>query len=848
MVSRVRPGSSSEAGAPQAGTPRGPLALVLLGVLAAAALFALIEARKEAPEREPLGMHDNLMHAFRDGEWVRTTRRINLGTPTGQRHTVEVTRRLFSRAEGVLSRPEGKPPFAWMVGESPSVALDVLEPADRVLGVRCAKGVPDDVQHVTLVFNGHELPADKLPRNGRFGLLEHEIPAGWQVRGTNVLQFRFDAIDVRRLADQPGDLPLAGLVSTIDFLAPDEEPLPPPPRLGVMSLPGSDGERTRLVIPTDTSARAATFVPDARRVLLRLVVDRLDVPLDVSVLVDGGQRVRLAALQPGGVLPFEARYDLSPFKGRAVVIDAWARGRAEDAGEVHLSRVGVLVPEVEQQRLLAERGALGRFVPVGTAVHGDEADDDAGALDDAAGSHAPDARTHAPIARPVGGPSRPSFLLVVLDALARRHVGSFGGRPDVTPALDRLAREGFVASDAIAPASYTLASIGTLLTGAEPLEHGVSLVSDGARTLVLDEARPTLASVLSAAGWRTRAFVTNPNAAARHGYARGFDRYDELFADASLWDEGVAGVELPPRLGEFLAETDGEPYLAYVHVFEPHAPYDAPEALREQFVTTPYDGPVTGQRAFIDAFRTSDVAVDAAGWTHLRELYTARVALADSVLGEILATLVDAGRADDTVVLVVSDHGEGLGEHDTIEHGDRVSGEQIDVPFVLHAPWIEARRFDGPVTLSDVAPTLLGLAGLDVPEAMSGVDLLGERLDARRARLARNAALQPTFGWTRSGLRLTLDLETRGLSLHDLAADPGELRDVSRARPAGSALLLRELIDALGFEHEVRVSDAGDDHSLAIQQLGYVQHAVSGSSDESEPSLAQQVRSQRRRL
>lgn len=850
MAARARPGSTSDGAAAQSGLPRGPLVLVLLGVLAAAAVFALIEERREAPERQPLALHDNLMEAFRDGEWVRPTRRINLGSPVGQRHTVEVVRHEFSRAEGTLSRPEGKPPFAWMAGDAPSITLDVLEPAERELTLSVAKGVSADVQQLVLEFNGHPLPAARLPKNGRFGFVTQTVPAEWQQRGTNVLAFRFDSLEVRRLADQPGDLPLAGLVSTVDFLAEGEQPLPPPARAGVLEVDGPGAPHVSVVIPAETSARAATLVPRASRAILRVVVERLDVPLDLSVQLDSGQRVRLGALQPGATLPLEARYDLTPFAGRAATIDAWARGRAEDGGEVRLSRVGVLVPDAEQQRLLSERGALGRFAPVGTLSYGAGADEasDAGAADDASSTDAPFTRAPAARARPGGGPARPSFLVVVLDALARRFVGAFGGPSGATPALDRLAREGLVASDAVAPASYTLASVGTLLTGTEPVEHGVVLVSDGDAILTLDEHAPSLASTFAAAGWRTRAFVTNPNAAARHGYARGFERYDELFADPELWDEGVSGAELPPRLAAFLAETGDAPFLAYVHVFEPHAPYRAPDALRARFVTTPYDGPVSGERAWIDAYRTSDVAVSDLGWTHLAELYTARVALADSVLADLLATLVDAGRADDTVVLVVSDHGEGLGQHDTLEHGDLVTHEQVDVPFVLRADWLAAGTIDGPVTLSDVAPTLLGLAGLDVPSAMSGVDLLGERLDPRRPRLSRNAALRPQFGWTRSGLRLVVDLETRAVALYDILRDPDELHDVSLERPASTALLLRELVAALTVRGGARAVEPSEDLSVDIGAIGYVMNPGRAVDESASVDFAQELRHLRRRL
>jgi arylsulfatase A-like enzyme len=293
----------------------------------------------------------------------------------------------------------------------------------------------------------------------------------------------------------------------------------------------------------------------------------------------------------------------------------------------------------------------------------------------------------------------------------------------------------------------------------------------------------------------------------------------------------VSGEHLPPRLASWLDEVAGQPFFTYVHVFEPHAPYDAPADLLKQHVR-PYAGPVRGDRAWIDAYRTGEVGADEDGLRHLRELYAARMALADRVLGELLEVLRRAERADDTVVVVLSDHGEAFGEHGLIEHGDHVYGEQVDVPLVFVVPGRAADRRNGPATLSDVGPTLLGLAGLPRPEGMDGIDLLAPEFDSARSLLARSAARLPVLSWTRFPMRLVVDLGTRRRELYDLMRDPGERTNLIDAQPATAALLYRQLTEAVcAAEAHPRADGPGEaaDGGLLDEQLQAIGYVGSGT-------------------
>jgi len=730
-------------------------------------------------------LHENLLTAFHTGEYVAGTRALSPGTERGQAQAVEPDRHLFGAAAGVLSRPDGEPPYAWLVGLRPSIDIDVLQPRDRELELHLASGVPGE-QRVRLRFNGHEIGAQALPTDGSAVTLRMDVRADLQRRGANRLEFAFDAVDSRRLADEPVALPIAGVITRLRFAPRGAQELAVPPfrPFGLTQAGEGADVRNVLIVPPGMSARVAVLVPTTPRAALTFTLRSTSAPLELSVVDDSGKRTHLSTFQPTEEMPRNARFDLTPWSGQALLIEFWARtggGEGARIGPAHVQ------------------------VPEGALLPGDES-----------------------VERGLVRPERPpSFLVVTLDALARRQLAPRTQAGTITPTLDDLLASGISFPDATAPASYTLASVGSLLTGQEPLTHGVAMVEDAHGVRRLSADAPRLASVLREAGWRTAALVTNPNAAARHGYGEGFERYDELFADPALWEPGVAGEHLAPRLSAWLDEVDGAPFFSYVHVFEPHAPYEAPADLLARHVR-PYTGPVRGDREWIDAYRTGQAGADEEGLRHLRELYAARMALADRVLGELLDVLHRAGREQDTVVVVLSDHGEAFGEHGLIEHGDHVYGEQVDVPLVFVVPGRAADRRHGPATLSDVGPTLLGLAGLPRPAAMDGIDLLAPEFDRARPLLARSAARLPVLSWTRFPMRLVVDLGTRRRELYDLVRDPGERTNLIDAQPATAALLYRQLTEAVcaaeAGPRDDRPGDVVDGGLLdeQLQAIGYV--------------------------
>lgn len=715
---------------------------------------------------------------------MRTTEAIAFGNPSARAFTTEAERRLHADAVGALTKPKMTPPFAWLVGEKPTFQLEVLEPVDRELTLFVANAMLRP-QRLTVVFNGNLLGSIELPVANRQVAETFAVPANVQRRGPNVVEVRADTTEMRRLVDEPVPLPLAAILNRAEFLRPGETLAAERPEAPGLRL-GDDG-RPRVVLPAGSALRAGMRVPDAERVVLDVDL-RSDVPFEIAVRASLAPR---RVLVDGAAGAGRHRLDVSRWAGRSVVLEIWARDAGE--GALTIERGGLLVDEVD-----APSGEASRPEPRGTTSPGGQ--------------------------RATTG-ERPSFLFVVLDSLARDRTSTYGDERPTTPHLDELAARGWVATDVRASASYTLTSVATMLTGQEPLTHGVTVLPSADSSLALADDAPRLAAELAQQGWRTAGWVANANADSRYGYAEGFEHWEDLHDDPDVSVRSIVdGRHIPPRVGGWLADLEpDEPFFAYAHVFEPHAPYDAPDAFRARFVEPGYVGPVDGSRTWINDWKAQGTTVDAAGWEHLAQLYAARVSYADDVLGQLLDELERTGRADDTIVVVTSDHGEALGEHGAIEHGDLVYDEQIVVPLVVAVPGWESGRIDAPATLSDVAPTLLGLAGIDAPDAMDGVDLFAAPLDADRPRLSRSYARLPVVALTRGRYKLVYDVGTRQRRLFDLVDDPDELVDLSGTREAETLALFADVLRAF---HEAdpaatRVATSAEDLER-LEQMGYV--------------------------
>jgi arylsulfatase A-like enzyme/Flp pilus assembly protein TadD len=390
-----------------------------------------------------------------------------------------------------------------------------------------------------------------------------------------------------------------------------------------------------------------------------------------------------------------------------------------------------------------------------------------------------------------------NVLLITVDTLRSDRVGGFGGRPGLTPNLDRLAARALRLTRAYSSAPLTLPSHTSIMTGLSPPAHGVR--TNGLFRLGPDT--PTLATVLKQHRYRTGAFVGAFVLDARFGLNRGFDVYDDRYGEKHAGDdtEGAErrAEEVIKPATSWIVESNAR-WFAWIHLYDPHEPYRAPEPYASQ-----------------------------------HEPYDAEVAYTDAMIGKLLDDLTTAGQLERTLVVVAADHGESLGEHGERTHGVFAYDVTLRVPWLVWArPSITGRAFDGPVRLIDLAPTVMDLVGVQRPQNIEGRSVLQAvngsdtsasvaYFEAMDANLTRNWA--PLTGLVSGGYKL-IDLPIP--ELYDLTADPGETANLF-ARDGERARALTALLRNTRAELSARAAPAATvtlnaESRQRLQALGYI--------------------------
>jgi arylsulfatase A-like enzyme/Tfp pilus assembly protein PilF len=362
-----------------------------------------------------------------------------------------------------------------------------------------------------------------------------------------------------------------------------------------------------------------------------------------------------------------------------------------------------------------------------------------------------------------------NLLVITLDTTRADRLGAYGYATAQTPVLDRLAREGVLFEQASTSAPITLPAHSTLFTGRFPPAHGVR--DNGG--FYLDPAQLTLAEMLREREVRTGAFVAAYVLDAKWGLDQGFDTYVDNFdlskyRGISLGDIQRPANEVVDEALQWLDGARGGRFFGWLHLYDPHTPYEPPEPYRTRFRGRPYDG---------------------------------EIAFTDSQIGRVVEYLERHALLDRTVVVVAGDHGESLGDHGEEAHGFFIYESVVRVPLIVRAPYasMRGRRVADPVRTVDVLPTALDLLGIPAPPTVEGRSLAPLMTgDARELELEAYAeATYPLhhFGWSdlralRSG-RFKLIAAPRP-ELYDLQNDPGETQNLFETRrPLGDSMLAR---------------------------------------------------------
>ncbi len=402
----------------------------------------------------------------------------------------------------------------------------------------------------------------------------------------------------------------------------------------------------------------------------------------------------------------------------------------------------------------------------------------------------------------------PNVLIVVMDT-TRADRCSFNGydRP-TTPRLEQFARDAVVYSDAWSPASWTGPAHASLFTGLRPDHHGFH----NAGTAQFDAAHATLAEVLRKQGWATGCFTNNPWVSKEFGLTQGFDLDVAFFRDANRPTPWARETHRQAAGWMEARAREGKPFFAFVNDMEPHAPYDPPTEFARRLLRGSPDPDLVDAVRQIAPPRTAALSLSSPGLTAptlaiLSDLYDAEIACLDAEIGTLLDRMRKSGLLDQTLVVVVGDHGEGLGDHGWLEHAVFLHRELLRVPLIVRYPgkFDGGRRHEGLVLLEDVAPTILEICGVAPPRELDGVSLLAEpsqrvslafdapypTIAAEVRRLAPTVDVEPVLRHRRSvydgALHLITD-STGGQSLFDVANDPLEQNDLA---PLGGPALER---------------------------------------------------------
>jgi arylsulfatase A-like enzyme len=463
---------------------------------------------------------------------------------------------------------------------------------------------------------------------------------------------------------------------------------------------------------------------------------------------------------------------------------------------------------------------------------------------------------------------RPNVLLISIDTLRADHLDAYGYDRTTAPNLSRLADEGALFESCVAVSNWTLPTHTSLFTGLHPLVHGVEEHKDQ-----LDPGRATLGEAFAAAGYETAGWFSNPFVGSRFGFTRGFESWtmapnpDEMRqqiekqgtpkgAISRSWqpEPGTRAVDyfveqsaepITQRGLQFLEQRDVErPFLLFLHYNDVHSDYIPPPPFDRRF-SSDYSGSLS-----IEGYphnKRVNRAMPAEDLAWVVSQYDGEIGWVDQHIGTLLQRLADLDLAENTIVIVTADHGEGFYEHNGKEHHYGLYHELVQIPFIVRYPARvdPGQRITHGVSQTDIAPTLLGLAGVEgLPEAdgLSWAAVLTGGSGPRPRPLLSRAVLKPILEEQGD---LVLSLRTPTLTIirrtspegaqqelvFDRSADPGETTPLRHGHPdhaRGLALLaliegrMAARRDSLPWSDDQLLLEEDPELLKWMRQMGYI--------------------------
>ena len=397
---------------------------------------------------------------------------------------------------------------------------------------------------------------------------------------------------------------------------------------------------------------------------------------------------------------------------------------------------------------------------------------------------------------------RPNVILITIDTMRADHVGCYGAKDVQTPTLDSLARDGIVFERAISQVPLTWPSHTVILTGTYPFQNGVQDFTGPP----LDPKFRSVAQAFKDHGYRTGAVVSAFVLDRSWGLARGFDFYDDAFAPEQFKNRDLGLVERRAgksvtRALSWLQKNPHRPFFFWLHLYDPHSPYDPPEPYRTQYRNNLYDG---------------------------------EIAYADHELGRLLSWLKHSQLYDRSLIVMLSDHGESLGEHGEHEHGFFVYNSTVRIPLIVKPPTgsgFRPEQTTKPAETASVAPTLLDLAGIKdaaIEKQFSAAGLLAKQ-PGNDSAYSETFYPFSSFGWSPLHALETSRyhyIDAPNPELYDLASDPEESNNIAAQQTATVAVLkskLQQLLAANPFQPtKSGGSNMSPDAAEKLRALGYM--------------------------
>jgi len=422
------------------------------------------------------------------------------------------------------------------------------------------------------------------------------------------------------------------------------------------------------------------------------------------------------------------------------------------------------------------------------------------------------------------------IVLISMDTTRADYLSCYGYQHNTTPNIDAVAAEAIRFEQAIAPIPLTLPSHSTMMTGTIPPYHGIH---DNLNYTLADSSL-TLAEMLKAAGYTTAGIISSYVLEHTFGLDQGFDTYDDEFDEIVDGHAGAErrGGEVSEHAIRWLDENRDEDFFLFLHYYDPHSPYNAPETYRGLFGSTA----AAEKIAFTD---NSSATADTDEKKKVFKLsYAEEIAYTDHCIGQVIEKLKSLDLYDSTLLIITGDHGEALGEREEMGHGYYIYQESVHVPLIIKLPGQQtAKTVSGVAGLVDLTPTVCSLLGVETPQHIQGRNLScalfdeplenDDRYIYSESLLATKYKASPLLAVTGNRFKY---IQTARPELYDLIEDPAETHNLVDEQYPRACILQNVLGVMLEESLAAETTDSKlelDDESLKkLESLGYVGGAL----------------------